>query len=141
MDKYDQENRSDKGKEVDIDRMADGLTREERGDRDLIDRVFKELEINDKERVEELLGIELFGSDREKGGEADLDRMLFGKTKDEQPELELEIEQEQSKDQERGDDPWQTFESDRQIQQEMKQDDREDNDRDRGDDLFARGER
>jgi hypothetical protein len=141
LDKYDQENRSDKGKEVDIDRMADGLTREEREDRDLIDRVFKELEINDKERVEELLGIELFGSDREKGGEADLDRMLFGKTKDEQPELELEIEQEQSKDQERGDDPWQTFESDRQIQQEMKQDDREDNDRDRGDDLFARGER
>jgi len=136
LNKFEAENRQDRqrdGKEIDIDQLADGLTRDEREDRDLLDRVLKELEIEDKERAEDLLP----GKDRLK--EVEMPWMIFGNKEPEpepEPEQTQEIEQEKEPDR---DDAWDTFEADRLTRGDMGRED--DDDRDRGEDLFARGER
>ncbi len=136
LNQFEAENHQDRqrgGKEIDIDQLADGLTRDEREDRDLLDKVLKELEIEDKERAEELLP----GKDRLK--EVEMPWMIFGNKEPEpEPEPEQSQEIEPEKEPDRGD-AWDTFEADRLMGGSMGRE--EDDDRDRGEDLFARGER
>jgi type IV secretory pathway VirD2 relaxase len=139
LNNFAKENRGGRQRDtssVDIDRLADGLTRDEREDRDLIDTVLKESEVGDKDRVDDLFPA-VEGRDKE----TELDTLIFGKSETER-QLEPEIELEPVKEPALGsDDSWKSFENDRQVMEDMKPDDREDDDRDRGEDLFARGER
>jgi type IV secretory pathway VirD2 relaxase len=136
LDKFEAEHRQDRQREtkgIDIDKLADGLTRDEREDRELFDKVLKELELEDKDRAADLLT----GADRLK--DVEMPWMIFGR-KEEERQPEPEREEEQTKDKELGgDDSCQTFEADRQTEQEKGRDEREDEERDRGDDMFDRG--
>lgn len=133
LDKYDQENRQERDrdfKEIDIDRLADGLTREEREDNELIDKVLKEMELEDKDRGGELLGRDI---------DFKMPWMFGAKEPEREPEIEQPQVPEPEQEKEHGrDDAWETFETDRQIQQGQR-DDREEDERDRGDDMFDRG--
>ncbi len=137
LDQLDQD-RPQKEREPDLDKLLDGLDPIDREIRDFIDRELKEIE---REGIDLWEGQSLDDKTR---GEIDPIRNLFGAGEQEkEPEREAEVEQmpqsEPEQNEPKRDDAWQSFEADRLTRGDMGRED--DDERDRGEDLFARGER
>jgi hypothetical protein len=124
------QDRPQKEREPDLDKLLDGLDPVDREMRDFIDREWKDLERE---------GVDLWERQRldDKTRDAiDPIRNIFGAgEKEKEPEREAEIEHtpqpEPEQEPDRGD-AWQTFEADRSTRGEMGRE--EENERDRGDD-------
>lgn len=116
LDKIEAEERQDRYRQVDIDKLIDGYEPWEREDRQFWDRIDREMAKESKAgRAEEL--------DR-------LSELSGFKMPWEQQEQESERGRE-----------WETFESDREVksqEESQDRDDREERERDRGDDMFGR---
>ncbi len=127
LDQLDQD-RPQKEREPDLDKLLDGLDPIDREIRDFIDRELKEIE---REGIDLWEGLELDDKTRD-----EIDPIK-------EPDREAEIEQmpqpEPEQDETKRDDAWQSFEADRLTRGDMGRED--DDERDRGEDLFARGER
>jgi len=115
LDKMQAEDRQDRHGQVDIDKLIDGYEPWEREDRQMWDRIDREMKEESKERQAE---------------DIDRSRDLGIKMPWEQQEQEPERGRE-----------WETFESDREVrgqEESQDRDDREEKERDRGDDMFGR---
>jgi hypothetical protein len=132
------QDRPQKEREPDLDKLLDGLDPVDREMRDFVDRELKDLE---REGVDLWQGHKLDDKTRDA---IDPMRNLFGAgEKEKEPEREAEIEHtpqpEPEKERDR-DDAWQTFEADRSTREQMgrEEDERDRDDRDDPEHTFGR---
>ena len=123
LDQLAQE-RPDKDREPDLDRLLDG--------RDPFDRLIDE-ELKDLAKECESFGdLSHIGNFEREGADPLRDLLGLDRQKETEPEEEQDTEKERE-------DEWQTFENDRMLEENMG-DEREEDERDYGDDLFERGD-